>query len=241
MLNDKDRVTISCAEGDAGIVYEGELPFDVETIELGNLRRPKTKIMMNIGTPDEAFALAAIPNDGVGLAREEFIISNFVKVHPRALLDYTSLDATTRCACRPATLGYDDKPQFFIDRLAEGVAMIAAAFYPKDVIVRMSDFKTNEYANLIGGTTTNPGRKPDAGLHGASRYYHPEYREAFAAECKAMRKVRDEMGLRNVKLMIPFCRTVEEGTRFSRRWPNTDWYVDRTDWNSTSCAKSPAM
>ncbi|HRX82800.1 MAG TPA: phosphoenolpyruvate synthase, partial [Pirellulaceae bacterium] len=214
VLHDGDRVTISCAEGDAGIVYEGELPFDVETIELGNLRRPKTKIMMNIGAPDEAFALAAIPNDGVGLAREEFIISNFVKVHPRALLDYTSLDATTRSAVDEATLGYDDKPQFFIDRLAEGVAMIAAAFYPKDVIVRMSDFKTNEYANLIGGANYEPKEEnPMLGFRGASRYYHPEYREAFALECKAMRKVRDEMGLRNVKLMIPFCRTVEEGNK----------------------------
>ncbi len=214
VLRDGQQLTISCAEGDTGIVYEGELPFEVETIELSNLRRPKTKIMMNIGTPDEAFALAALPNDGVGLAREEFIISNFVKAHPKALLDYANLDATTRSEIDAATLGYDDKPQFFVDRLAEGVAMIAAAFYPKDVIVRLSDFKTNEYANLIGGAKYEPQEEnPMIGFRGASRYYHPDYRDAFALECKAMRKVRDEMGLRNVKLMIPFCRTVEEGRK----------------------------
>lgn len=207
-------VTISCAEGDTGTIYEGELPFEVETIELNNQTRPKTKMMMNVGTPDEAFALSAIPNDGVGLAREEFIISNFVKVHPQALLDYVNLDSNARHEIDQATMGYEDKPQFFIDRLAEGVGMIAAAFYPKDVIVRMSDFKSNEYANLVCGAKYEPKEEnPMLGFRGASRYYHPNYREAFALECKAMRKVREVMGLRNVKLMIPFCRTVEEGRK----------------------------
>jgi pyruvate,water dikinase len=213
-LRDGQRVTLSCASGDTGLVYEGQLEFDVETIDLGALERPRTQIMMNVATPEEAFALAAIPNDGVGLAREEFIISNYVKVHPQALLDYEHLDVTTRLAIDQVTVGYDDKPQFFVDRLAEGIAMIAAAFYPKDVIVRMSDFKTNEYANLIGGARYEPSEEnPMLGFRGASRYYHESFREAFALECRAIARVRGEMGLHNVKLMIPFCRTVEEGRR----------------------------
>ena len=213
-LYDGQIVTISCASGDTGIVYEGQLDFEIETIDLGSIGRPKTKIMMNVATPDEAFALSAIPNDGVGLAREEFIISNYVKVHPKALLDFDQLDETTRAAVNAATVGYDNKPQFFIDRLSEGIAMIAAAFYPKDVIVRMSDFKTNEYANLIGGRSYEPHEEnPMIGFRGASRYYHESFQDAFALECKAVHKVRHEMGLRNVKLMIPFCRTVEEGNK----------------------------
>lgn len=213
-LRDGQIVTISCASGDTGIVYEGELGFEIETIDLGAIGRPKTKIMMNVATPDEAFALSAIPNDGVGLAREEFIISNYVKVHPKALLDYENLDETSRVAVDQATEGYTDKPQFFVDRLAEGIAMIAAAFYPKDVIVRMSDFKTNEYANLIGGAKYEPiEENPMIGFRGASRYYHESFRDAFALECKAVHRVRHEMGLRNVKLMIPFCRTIEEGQK----------------------------
>lgn len=213
-LRNGQVVTINCAAGDTGVVYEGELPFEVETIDLGAIRRPQTKIMMNVATPDEAFALSAIPNDGVGLAREEFIISNYVKVHPQALLDYDQLDDGTRAVVDQATAGYDDKPQFFIDRLSEGIAMIAAAFYPKDVIVRMSDFKTNEYANLIGGQKYEPKEEnPMIGFRGASRYYHESYQDAFALECKAMLRVRRDMGLRNVKLMIPFCRTVEEGLK----------------------------
>ena len=207
-------MTLSCASGDTGIVYDGKLEFEVETIDLGSIGRPKTKIMMNIATPDEAFALSAIPNDGVGLAREEFIISNYVKVHPQALLDFESLDETAKAAVGKETEGYDDKPQFFVDRLSEGVAMIAAAFYPKDVIVRLSDFKTNEYANLIGGRQFEPTEEnPMIGFRGASRYYHPSFRQAFALECRAIDRVRREMGLRNVKLMIPFCRTIEEGSK----------------------------
>ncbi len=207
-----DLVTISCAEGDAGNVYEGILPFEVETIDLGTLRRPKTKIMMNVASPDEAFAFSLIPQDGVGLAREEFIISNYVKVHPQALLCFDELDEVTRAEIEKVTRGYDDKPQFYVDKLAEGIAMICAAFYPKEVIVRLSDFKTNEYAGLIGGRGFEPKEaNPMIGFRGASRYYHPRYQEAFGLECRAVQKVRQEMGLVNLKLMIPFCRTIEEG------------------------------
>ena len=173
--------------------------------------------MMNVGNPDEAFSLSFIPNDGVGLARMEFIINNSIKIHPHGPAGI-STRSTDPAACRARstelTAGYDDKPQFFVDKLAEGVAMIAAAFYPKDVIVRLSDFKTNEYANLIGGRGYEPKEEnPMIGFRGASRYYDPRYRDAFALECRAMKKVREEMGLTNVKLMIPFCRTVEEGRR----------------------------
>ncbi|TWU20963.1 Phosphoenolpyruvate synthase [Novipirellula galeiformis] len=211
VLQDGQQVTISCAEGETGIVYEGELPFEIETTDLTSMKRPETKIMMNVGAPDQVFALAAIPNDGVGLARQEFIITNTVKVHPQALLEFDQLDPPTKALVDEATAGYRDKPQFYIDRLAEGVAMIAAAFYPKDVILRLSDFKTSEYANLIGGAAYEPHEaNPMIGFRGASRYYHPRFQAAFGLECKAVQKVRQEMGLRNLKLMIPFCRTIEE-------------------------------
>jgi pyruvate,water dikinase len=214
VLHDGQQVTLCCAQGDTGAVYEGTLPFEVETIDLGTIRRPRTKIMMNVGTPDEAFSLSAIPNDGVGLAREEFIINTYVRVHPQALLEYDRLDRATRERVDEVTIGYQDKPQFYIDRLAEGIAMIAAAFHPKDVIVRLSDFKTNEYANLIGGAAYEPREaNPMLGYRGASRYYSPQFQEAFGLECKAVQKVRQEMGLRNLKLMVPFCRTVEEGRK----------------------------
>jgi pyruvate,water dikinase len=213
ILEDGQIVTVSCAEGDAGIVYEGKLAFEVERTDLHALERPATKVMMNIGNPENAFSLSHIPNDGVGLAREEFIISNYIKIHPLALLDYAQLaDAQVKAEIDRLTAGYADKPGFFVDKLAQGVAMIAAAFYPKDVIVRMSDFKSNEYANLVGGSAYEPVEEnPMIGFRGASRYYDPRYQAGFALECRAMKKVRDEMGLTNVKLMIPFCRTVEEG------------------------------
>ncbi|HSG71815.1 MAG TPA: putative PEP-binding protein, partial [Planctomycetaceae bacterium] len=176
--------------------------------------KTRTKIMMNVGNPEEAFRLSMIPNDGVGLARLEFIIMGSIGIHPLALVHYGRMDAKTRGEIDRLTKGYTDKPQFFIDRLAEGVAMIAAAFYPNDVIVRMSDFKTNEYANLIGGAGFEPEEEnPMLGFRGAFRYYHERYREGFALECRAMKKVREEMGLTNVKLMIPFCRTIAEGER----------------------------
>ena len=215
VLKDGQPVTVSCAEGEIGFVYQGLLKFDVEQVKLHDLPRPQTKVMMNVGNPEEAFRLSFMPNDGVGLAREEFIISNYIKIHPLALLDFNRLeDRALREEISQLTVGYEDKPQFFIDKLAQGVAMIGAAFYPKDVIVRLSDFKTNEYANLIGGKAYEPiEENPMIGFRGASRYYNPRYQAGFALECRAMKKVRDEMGLSNVKLMIPFCRTVEEGRR----------------------------
>jgi pyruvate,water dikinase len=215
LLRDGQPVTVVCSEGETGHVYAGLLPFDVHKVGLKDLRRPRTKIMLNVGNPDEAFRLSMIPNDGVGLAREEFIIATYIKVHPLALLHYDRItDPATRSQIERITAGYSDKPQFFVDKLAEGVATIAAAFYPKDVIVRLSDFKTNEYANLIGGRDFEPVEEnPMIGFRGASRYYHPRYRDGFALECRAMKKVRSEMGLTNVKLMVPFCRTVEEGRR----------------------------
>jgi pyruvate,water dikinase len=215
ILRDGQAVTVSCAEGETGFVYQGLLKFDVQQIKLHDLPRPQTKVMMNVGNPEEAFRLSSLPNDGVGLAREEFIISNYIKIHPLALLDFERLeDRALYEQIEQLTVGYQDKSQFFVDKLAQGVAMIGAAFYPKDVIVRLSDFKTNEYANLIGGKAYEPiEENPMIGFRGASRYYNPRYQAGFALECRAMKKVRDEMGLTNVKLMIPFCRTVEEGRR----------------------------
>ena len=215
LLKDGQVVTVSCAEGDTGFVYEGRLEFEVQRMDLKNLVRPRTKVMMNLGNPKEAFSLSFVPNDGVGLAREEFIISNYIKVHPLALLDFDLLaDQAVKMQIEALTAGYTDKPQFFVDKLAQGVAMIAAAFYPKDVILRLSDYKTNEYANLVGGRAYEPiEENPMIGFRGASRYYNPRYQAGFALECRAMKKVREEMGLTNLKLMIPFCRTVEEGRR----------------------------
>ena len=212
-LRDGDTVTVSCAEGDTGFVYAGKLAFDVHRTNLKGLARPRTKVMMNVGNPDEAFALSFIPNDGVGLAREEFIITTFIRIHPLALLNYEQLrEADVRRVIDELTAGYPDKPEFFVEKLAQGAATIAAAFYPKPVILRLSDFKTNEYANLIGGRAYEPVEEnPMIGFRGASRYCHPRYREGFALECRAIRKVREEMGLTNLKVMIPFCRTVEEG------------------------------
>ena len=210
-LSTGDVVTVSCAEGDNGFVYEGICAFDVERIDLSMIRRPSTKIMMNVGNPDEAFALSFIPNDGVGLARIEFIINTAIGVHPMALVRYQSLGAESRAEVDRLTAGVSDKPGFFVDRLAQGVATIAAAFHPKPVIVRLSDFKTNEYARLAGGLTLEPHEEnPMIGFRGASRYYDERYREGFALECRALKQVRQQMGLTNVKIMVPFCRTLEE-------------------------------
>jgi pyruvate,water dikinase len=215
VLKDGMVVTVSCAEGDTGMVYDGALDFQVERVLLDNLPRPTTKVMMNVGNPEEAFRLSFLPNDGVGLAREEFIITTSIPVHPMALLDYDRLDdAALKAEIDRLTPGYTDKAQCFVDRLAQGVGKIAAAFYPKDVIVRLSDFKSNEYANLVGGRRYEPREEnPMLGFRGASRYYDPRYRDGFALECRAMQKVRTEMGLTNLKLMIPFCRTVDEGRK----------------------------
>jgi len=179
------------------------------------LKKPKTKIMMNIGEPDLAFSTSFIPNDGVGLARMEFIINNYIKIHPLALVNYSKIkDVAVKKTIDELTIGYKDKSQYFVDRLAQGMARISAAFYPKDVIFRLSDFKTNEYANLIGGKEYEPiESNPMIGFRGACRYYSPEYLPGFKLECQAVKKVREEMGLKNLKVMIPFCRTIEEGKK----------------------------
>jgi len=211
------NVTVSCAEGTTGFVYDKLLKYDIERINLKNLKKPKTKIMMNLGNPEQAFELSFLPNDGIGLARQEFIIASYIKVHPLALLHFDKIkDEKTRNEILETTKGYHGEGLkfFYVDKLAEGISTIGAAFYPKDVIVRLSDFRSNEYANLIGGKDFEPNEEnPMIGWRGASRYYSEKYKEAFALECKALKKVRDVMGLNNVKVMVPFCRTVEEGKK----------------------------
>ena len=215
VLENGQAVTVSCAEGEVGMVYNGLLPFeDIETV-LDDLPETRTRILMNVGNPEEVFRLSAIPVDGVGLARLEFVIANHIGVHPLALLNFDELvNEVEKAKIADLTWGYERKADFFIDRLAYGMGSIAAAFYPKPVIVRMSDFKSNEYANLLGGKQFEPNEEnPMIGWRGASRYYHPKYREAFGLECVALKRVRDEMGLANVIPMIPFCRTPEEGRK----------------------------
>jgi pyruvate,water dikinase len=209
------EVTVSCAEGDEGIVYEGILPFQVEEISLKDLKRPKTKIMMNLGNPEEAFSFSMIPNDGIGLARMEFIINSYIKIHPMALVHPEKVtDQGVRKTIDELTFGYEKKGEYFVEKLAHGVGTIAAAFYPKPVIVRLSDFKTNEYATLIGGHYFEPEEdNPMLGFRGASRYYDDRYREGFSLECRAIKRVRDEMGLTNLIIMVPFCRRVNEGEK----------------------------
>lgn len=211
-----EDVTICCSEGDEGHVFAGLLPYEIHEDELSNLPRTKTQILMNVGNPEQAFGFASYPADGVGLARLEFIIANHIKAHPLALMNFDALeDLEAKAEIAELTKLYEgDRPQFFVDKLAHGVGMIAAAFYPKPVVVRMSDFKSNEYANLLGGRQFEPKEEnPMIGWRGASRYYDPNYREAYALECKALRIVRDEMGLTNVIPMIPFCRTPDEGRK----------------------------
>ena len=211
-ITDGIDVTVNCAEGDEGLVYEGRLDFEQTQIELDSLPEIPVKIMMNVGNPDRAFDFANIPNRGVGLARLEFIINRMIGVHPQALLEYEQLDADTRAAIDEQMAGYPDPVQFFIDKLAEGVSTIAAAFAPEPVIVRMSDFKSNEYANLIGGDRYEPDEEnPMIGFRGAARYVADSFKPCFELECAAIRKVRNDMGLDNVQVMIPFVRTVEQG------------------------------
>ncbi len=214
-LKNKELVTVSCAEGEKGFIYKGKLKYEIKKHNLGKIPKTKTKIMMNLGTPERAFEQSFIPNEGVGLAREEFIINSHIKIHPNALIDFNKLkDKKVKQKIEEITKGYNDKKQFFVDKLAEGIGMIAAAFYPKDVIVRTSDFKTNEYRNLIGGKNYEPKEdNPMIGWRGASRYYDKKYQKAFELECLAFKKVRNEFGLKNVKIMIPFCRTIEEGKK----------------------------
>ncbi|PSB17818.1 phosphoenolpyruvate synthase [Phormidesmis priestleyi ULC007] len=215
ILSDGQEVTVSCAEGEDGHVYDGLLPFAIEHLELDALPATRTKIMMNVGNPREAFRLSLTPNDGVGLARTEFIIANHIKVHPLALLNFETLkDNGAKWEISQLTSQYRDLSEYFVDKLASGIGILAAAFYPKPVIARMSDLKSNEYANLIGGREFEPHEEnPMMGWRGASRYYDPKYRDAFGLECKAFKRVRDEMGLTNMIPMIPFCRTPEEGRK----------------------------
>lgn len=214
-LPDGTVITVSCAEGAQGNIYEGKLKFSQEEIKVEDLPRTKTQIMVNLGDPEQAFTVAQLPVDGVGLAREEFIIANDVKIHPLALTRFDQLeDSRAHKEIVEITRGYEYREQYFVNKLAEGIGMIAAAFYPRPVIVRLSDFKTNEYRNLIGGSQFEPQEdNPMIGFRGASRYYDKRYRDGFALECIALKHVRDDMGLNNVKIMVPFCRTVDEGKR----------------------------
>ena len=208
------EVTVSCAEGDTGFVYQGMLDFEIKAESMSEMPEAPLKIMMNVGNPDRAFDFSRIPNAGVGLARLEFIINRMIGVHPKALLDFDSLDEETREQVERKIAGYADPVTFYVDRLAEGIATIAAAFAPSPVIVRLSDFKSNEYANLIGGRKYEPHEEnPMLGFRGASRFISEEFRDCFELECKALRKVREKMGLENVWAMIPFVRTVDEGRK----------------------------
>ncbi len=214
ILRDGATVTVSCAEGEAGHVYDGARPFRVEEIDLGTRARLRTKIMLNVGDPDQALKMSRLPSDGVGLARMEFIFASWVRVHPLALTRYATLSAATRREVDRITTGYANKTSYFVDTLAQGIATIAAAFHPREVILRFSDFKTNEYARLVGGEPFEPVEEnPMLGFRGASRYYSEAYKEGFLLEVAAVKHVREVLGLTNVKVMIPFCRTVEEGRR----------------------------
>lgn len=215
-IQEGEKITLSCAEGKTGHVYQGELPFTVSVINLGEVRLPNSpKVQLIVSEPEKAFQLSFYPSHGIGLMRLEFIINNYVKIHPMALVHPERVTDTKEQAIIEQLTGlYADKKEYFIEKMAQGVATLAAAFYPREVIVRMSDFKTNEYAGLVGGRNFEPKEEnPMLGFRGASRYYHEKYKEGFKLECEAMKRVRDTMGLDNVKLMIPFCRTVEEGKK----------------------------
>ncbi|MCR4281850.1 MAG: phosphoenolpyruvate synthase, partial [Bauldia sp.] len=215
VLHDEQEVTVSCAEGDEGFIYEGIAEFEVNTLDVANLPATRTAVMLNLANPAAAYRWSRIPADGVGLARMEFVVSNHIRVHPMALVHYDTLkDAAARKEIAELTAGYADKTEYFVDRLSRGLARIAATFHPKPVIIRMSDFKTNEYANLVGGREFEPEEQnPMIGFRGASRYYSPRYRAGFALECRAILRLREDMGFRNVVVMIPFCRSVGEADR----------------------------
>lgn len=213
-IEDGEEVTVSCAEGDTGFIYEGQLPFERTTTDLSSMPEAPLKIMMNVANPERAFDFGQLPNAGIGLARLEMIIASHIGVHPKALLEYDQQDAATKKAIDARTAGYADPVSFYVDRLAEGIATLTASVAPNPVIVRMSDFKSNEYANLIGGQRYEPEEEnPMIGFRGASRYVDPSFAEAFALECRAVLKVRNEMGLDNLWVMIPFVRTLDEGRR----------------------------
>jgi pyruvate,water dikinase len=208
---DGHQATVSCAEGDTGFIYEGQLPFEHKTVELARMPEIPVKIMMNVGNPDRAFAFAATPNGGIGLARLEFIISNMIGIHPKALLELDRLPDELRAEIAPRIAAYPSPREFYVARLAEGISTLAAAFASKPVIVRMSDFKSNEYANLIGGPRYEPDEEnPMIGFRGAGRYVAESFRACFEMECEALKRVRDQMGLTNVEVMIPFVRTLKQ-------------------------------
>jgi pyruvate,water dikinase len=215
VLGDDQPVTVSCFEGDEGVVYDGELDFEVTDVDLDHIPRTRTKVMVNVAQPAAAFSWWRLPTDGVGLARMEFIVGNDIKAHPMALARFGQLkDSAARRRIEELTHGFDDKREYFVDHLARGLARLAAAYWPNPVIVRMSDFKTNEYAKLIGGAAFEPEEEnPMLGWRGASRYYHEDYREGFALECAAIKRAREDIGLSNIVVMIPFCRTPEEADR----------------------------
>jgi pyruvate,water dikinase len=214
LLKHGDPVTVSCAQGETGVVMEGVLPFERSELDAHDLPKTRTQVLVNVGNPEQAFALSALPVDGVGLAREEFIISSAIGIHPMALIHPERTDAATQREIAERIRGFASGAEFFEERLAQGVARIAAAFHPRPVIVRLSDFKTNEYAGLLGGASFEPGEEnPMIGFRGASRYAHEAYREGFALECRALRRVREGFGLDNVIVMVPFCRTVDEAVR----------------------------
>ena len=215
VLHSGQEITVSCAEGDEGMIYDGTADFEVRTLNIDDIPETQTKVMLNLANPGAAFRWWKLPADGVGLARMEFVISNAIRIHPMALVHFDRLkDQDARDEIETTTAGYDDKTAYFVDHLAEGLARIAATFYPKPVIVRMSDFKTNEYAGLVGGKDFEPDEEnPMIGFRGASRYYSPRYREGFALECRAIRKLRSELGFGNVVVMIPFCRSIGEAEK----------------------------
>ncbi len=214
-LKTGEEVTMDCSSGDAGFVYAGKIQFTKQTIDLKEIPKTKTELMMNVGNPEQAFDLSFLPNDGVGLAREEFIINSWIQIHPLALINYNKItDTEVKEKIDALTIGYTDKKQYFVDKLAQGIARISAAFYPKKVILRLSDFKSNEYANLIGGKDYEPVESnPMIGWRGASRYYQGNYVAGFALECQAIKKVREEFGLTNLEIMVPFCRTLDEAKK----------------------------
>jgi pyruvate,water dikinase len=213
-LGDGTSITLSCAEGATGRVYEGTIAFDVQEVDPRGMARPRTQIMLNVGNPERALGVSLLPSDGVGLARMEFVFASWVGVHPLALTRYATLPVAVQRQIDTMTAGYADKASYFVERLSQGIGTIAAAFHPRPVILRFSDFKTNEYAKLAGGASFEPSEEnPMLGWRGASRYYHPSYKEGFLLECAAVKRVREEFGLMNLKLMIPFCRTPEEGKK----------------------------
>ncbi|HEY5688611.1 MAG TPA: phosphoenolpyruvate synthase [Yeosuana sp.] len=214
-IKDGTTITLSCAQGKTGFVYQGKCQFEKEEIDFSNINMPKTEVKMILADPENAFQLSYYPNNGVGLLRMEFIITHHVKVHPMALVKFNDIkESSVKRKIMNITKGYDNKQDYFVDKLSQGIATITAAFYPKEVIVRLSDFKTNEYANLIGGKNFEPQEEnPMLGFRGASRYYSELYKDGFALECKAIKKVRNDMGLKNLKVMVPFCRTLEEGKK----------------------------